>query len=287
MNFFPSRLYNHDFPSLVVAIAYAITATIIQTNEHTNLVLATAEIRHGFQANELLSLLGVGKSHKKQADLSRKLELAKQQQILNFVPTNNVTTTKSNIVELKHGDGAVSSDDERLEMERSEFSLLLAQYKPPIDTQDAFRSSQIPVEFKAKKPLPKVRLPKKAPSKKDAPTRATVTPSTGSTVDDVPLQVGDKAHRIHFETLMDVRTKQPLGSMGAAKLVPWVPPFIHRNIIIVADPRKQSSEFRAALQYLESSQKQKETSSNIVAITADTSDEVIAYVQHITHLFLD
>ena len=278
MKVLSSRLYKYDFSSFASTCACAIAVAIILTNEHANLVLATTEIRYGFQTNELLSLFAVGKAQKNQADLIRKLELAKQQQLLKSSPTSNVTTSKTNVVEMKNSDVAVS-DDERLEIERSAFSLLLAQYKPPIDTQDAYRSSQIPVEFKPKKPLPKVpQPPKKAHMKKNTPARATVTPS--SIVNDVPLQVGDKAHQIHFEALIDVLTKQPLGSMGAAKLVPWVPPFIHRNIIIVADPRKQSSEFRTALQYLESSQKQKETSTNIIAITADTSDEMIAYVQY-------
>ena len=279
MIFFAIPHHNNDFSYSIVAFACAIVAFIFLTNETSGIKLpsATTEFRYCCQTKQLLVLFAVGKAHQKQAELTRKLELAKRQQLLKSVLTGNVTSsTKSFVTDPTQGTSTVTAN-KRLEMERSEFSLLLAQYKPPIDTQDSHRSSQIPLELKTKKTLPKVTPPKKAQTKKDSPTEATVAPS--SIDDNVPLQVGEKAKRVHFESLIDVLTRQPLGSMGAAKLVPWVPPYIHRNIIIVADPRKQSSELRTALQYLESNQQQKENLTNIVAITADTSDEMMAYVR--------
>ena len=273
MRFFQRFLCSHNFSSYDILIALATCFALLPRNDRSGVVIATTEHRNGFHTKRLFVLFAAGKAHQKQLELTRKLEIAKQQQQLHdpSLVNSNVTTI---LTGMKQNKGAFS-DDECLEKKRSEFSLLLAQFKPPMDSKDTYQSSQVPV----KKSTSNVTPPKKVPSKKVAPIEGEVKSS--NSVDDLPLQVGDKSQRIHFETLVDAFTKKPLGSMGAAKLVPWVPPFIHRNIIIVVDPRKQSSEFRTALQYLESNNEQRKESaaSNVIGITSDTSEEMIAYVQ--------
>jgi hypothetical protein len=255
----------------VIVFAICSVVTGFPTNDRTGAMLATTERRNGFPTKRLFVVFAAGKAQKKQIELTRKLEIAKQQHQAPSSTNSNVTNTFPGVAGVDQNKSEIS-DDDRLEMKRSEFSLLLAQFNPPVVSKDTYRS-----QVQTRKSTSNVIPPKKTPSKKVAPTKTEVTPS--SIVDEVPLQVGDKARRIHFETLIDVMTKQPLGSMGAAKLVPWVPPFIHNKIIIVNDPRKQSSEFRTALQYLESSKEQrKESSTNIIGITSDTAEEMIAYV---------
>lgn len=277
MNLLAKGLRNYDFSSylfiIFIVIAFAICSVVtgFPTNDRTGAMFATTERRNGLPTKRLLVVFAVGKAHKKQIELTRKLEIAKQQHQAPSSTNSNVTNTFPGVVGVDQNKCEIN-DDDRLEMNRLEFSLLLAKFNPPVDSKDTYRS-QVPTRKSTSNVIP----PKKVPSKKVAPTKTEVTPS--SFVDDIPLQVGDKAQRIHFETLIDVLTKQPLGSMGAAKLVPWVPPFIHRKIIIVVDPRKQSSEFRTAMQYLESSKEQRqESSTNIIGITSDTAEEMMAYV---------
>ena len=98
--------------------------------------------------------------------------------------------------------------------------------------------------------------------------------------DIVSLEQGDKGERKHFETLVEVATGKPLGPIEAAKLVPWVPPYIHNSLVVVADPRKQSSELRQAIQYIQTMLNDEDDDASIteaekkIQIIAISSDSV-------------
>lgn len=211
-------------------------------------------------SQDTLCLFALGKAQNKQAELARKLELAKKQQ--------------------RHGDDNAAkitrdSDDDtkrRAEQERSEFALLLAKNAPPPETK---RKALIREEFfpQAEKPTaPTGSKPKAAVKRRK---KAAGAPGVAEPDEDQHFQEGDIARRRHFESLVSVTTKQPLGPMAAAHLVPWVPPYLSRYLIILADPRKQSPELRSALQFLTSSTAPS-ILLNTVAIVADTPEETTA-----------
>lgn len=69
---------------------------------------------------------------------------------------------------------------------------------------------------------------------------------------NAPLQEGDIARRGDFETLLCCDSGSLVGPIDAARLVPWVPPFVADYIVILADPRAQSTDLRRTVQYLTS-----------------------------------
>jgi hypothetical protein len=92
-----------------------------------------------------------------------------------------------------------------------------------------------------------------------------------------PLQQGDVAKRIHFEQLVAMETmssssQQPLGPIGAAQLVPWVPPYLTNYLVVLADPRKQSGDLRQTIAYL-ASNLAPNILPQVVVITGDPNEE--------------
>jgi hypothetical protein len=91
-----------------------------------------------------------------------------------------------------------------------------------------------------------------------------------------PLQQGDVAKRIHFEQLFSMEnmasSSQPLGPIGAAQLVPWVPPYLTNYLMVLADPRKHSGDLRQAILYL-TSNLALDILPNVVVITSDSNEE--------------
>jgi hypothetical protein len=81
-------------------------------------------------------------------------------------------------------------------------------------------------------------------------------------------QEGDVAKRLEFERLVSLETGQPLGAVGAAQLVPWVPPYLVNYLVVLADPRKQSGDLRQSMQFL-ASNLEPEMLSQVIAISAD------------------
>ena len=203
-------------------------------------------------------LFALGKAQNKQAELARKLELAKKQQRQG--DDNDASIKRDNDDDVKR----------RAEQDRSEFALLLASNAPPPEPKrkDLIRQEFIP-------PAEKPAAPSKPKAVVKRRKKAAGTPGVTESEEDDHLQEGDIARRRHFESLISVTTKQPLGPMAAAQLVPWVPPYLSRYLIILADPRKQSPELRSALQFLKSSTAPS-ILSNTVAIVADTPEETTA-----------
>jgi hypothetical protein len=214
-------------------------------------------------------LSALGKAHNRQAELARKLKLAKQQQHL--LTTGNLTT-----IENATGNNFQSENDsnqqQRLEMKKTEFDRLLAQNVSPLNENEALHASQRGAATKTTTLLPKLSKPQIKRTKKIVKT------IENSTQVDLPLQEGDTAIRLHFESLVCTSTRKPLGPMGAAQLVPWVPPYLNRNLIVVVDPRKHSSEWRSIVQLLTSnySNLMGDLQSSIIAVTVDDPDETTA-----------
>ena len=86
----------------------------------------------------------------------------------------------------------------------------------------------------------KQKVPKKKPPPKTKPQ---------------PQPNEPDAYRIDFESLMSIETGAPLGPIGAAKLLPWIPPFTSSSgrLIILSDPQPQSTDFQKCIEYLSSS----------------------------------
>lgn len=101
-------------------------------------------------------------------------------------------------------------------------------------------------------------------------TLADVTEEDESTIQD-----GDIARRRDFEPLVSLATSKPLGPIQAAQLVPWVPPFLTKYLIVVTDPRRQSTDLRQSIQYL-SSTLEPEVLSQVMVISADENTETAA-----------
>jgi hypothetical protein len=267
MNELTNVLRNYDLFSYSLIVMLVIACKMYTDG---GAVFAATQHKICFPVRKTFVLFAAGKAQEKQIELARKLEIAKQQHQVPLITNTEVSANLTDVVPLNQTKSSVSTADQ-MEMKRSEFSLLLAQFKPPANSKETYQSSQIQAR---KSPISKL-----TPSKKERSKKAPRTKTDVSVIDDVPLEVGGKAQRVHFEALIDTRIKQPLGSMGAAKLVPWVPPFRHQNVIIVVDPRKQSSDFRTAIQYLEGNDEIKTAAlTSIIGITSDTAEEVNAYV---------
>lgn len=74
---------------------------------------------------------------------------------------------------------------------------------------------------------------------------------------------------------MTVPDGSPLGPIAAARLVPWVPPFLQQNLIVIVDPRRSSGDWRQALQYVASTY----GAANIVGVTAETPAKTSSWLQ--------
>jgi hypothetical protein len=221
--------------------------------------------------------------------------------------TNSHKTSKDEIHKAEQDD-----DNTDLEQQRSEFAELLAKRPPPPREQTpsantmstaATRTGNFSVDPSNKKPKVKAKDLKKkkkasiaAKNAEKRKSKENVTHyrvSNGKTIfhrltcmipitsieikqelesSRHPLQEGDTAKRIDFETLISLETSRALGPMEAAKLVPWVPPYLSDYMIVLADPRQQSGDLRQAMAYLASNMKV-DVLQNIVVITPDSSEE--------------
>ena len=82
------------------------------------------------------------------------------------------------------------------------------------------------------------------------------------------------AERIHFEKLLRVDTNRVLDAIGAAELVPWVPPFVIDRLIVICDPRPNSASLRMAMQYLKGNREERTNAKiRIIGVTADAPQQ--------------
>lgn len=200
---------------------------------------------------------GFNKARNRQAQMAEKLNIAKQQE-------GKVQPSEENKME------------ETNQPSQEDFQRLLDSTQWAIPSEDDTSSAFIP-DIKAGKKKKKV---KKDPQAKIDAERAAAEKKRKKQ----EAKKKQNAQRLYFEPLVDVETNQPLGSIEAAKLVPWVPPYLKDCLMIIADPRPNSADLRQSIQYLASTvepkdyddQSQRTIQDQVIFVTADSVNEMQA-----------
>jgi hypothetical protein len=205
---------------------------------------------------------GFNRAKNKQAELAKKMAMAKKekQEPSNSVvvdPTTTTTTTSDDVNNVK--DGSNRMDDREHEV----FAKLLSTTKGALPTIDDTNSAFIaPIKVGQGKKKQVIKPPPPPPPKKKKPK------------DPKDEKV---AQRQYFESLIDVETSSALGPIGAAQLVPWVPPYLTDCMVVFADPRTSSGDLRQTLKYLASNLKdqdeEQKLTKQVIFITADSVQE--------------
>ena len=234
---------------------------------------------------------GFQSAKNKQAELVRKMQQAKQQQQQQKVDQENA----SDAINKQDKDTAATNKSKSQTKKdhddmHTEFRKLLASNLPPPEPAS---STNVPTLARPQKPKtpatpaagggPKVaaRDLKRKRKRQQANSELDKSNKESETEQEpiVVLQVGDKGRRRDFEKLVQPMTLQPLGPLQAAQLVPWVPPYLTDYLIVVADPRRQSNDLRATLQYIVNDESAALLSATvkILAVTADEAQELVAW----------
>ena len=225
---------------------------------------------------------GFNSAKNKQLELAKKMALAKKQhQPENTDPTQQMDETTSLSAE------AEKEGEKRLQADRARFAELLRTTKVsnpnPLYEDDELDSGEqsrraatqplasitaVAGALSAKRKVGSSGANAKKRQKKVNAKKAQAEEDDEDDDEGRPLQEGDIASRYDFDRLISCETGSPLGPMLSAQLVPWVPPFVADYLVILADPRAQSSDLRRSVQYVSSN-----TSPNVrrqvIAITAD------------------
>lgn len=233
---------------------------------------------------------GFNKAKNKQAELAKKMALAKKQKegsAVNDDSPNNrkvstddkgiAKTTSNNEEEKKNK----NDDEDDMKRRRDDFETLLRTTKGAIPSYDNYSDSEfIPhIQAGSKIGIPKKKKQKTIEQKENEKQKALLLAEEAMNNKKV------EAQRIHFEELIDVSTSNALGVIGAAKLVPWVPPYLKSCLIVFVDPRTNSNDLRRTIQYLSSSSTISSSSSSssssdnegdVVFVTADSVAETKA-----------
>ena len=211
---------------------------------------------------------GFNKARNKQADLAKKMAIAKEQ---NMATDFNVPSTSTdNNKKKKEEDGDDSGGDER--KRREDFETLLRTTKGALPSKDVTEPAYIaPMQAgsKTKKIVPKEKPPKKKTLEQQQQEEKEKL--LKQKVFHIEVQ------RLHFESLIDVETSAPLGVIGAAKLVPWVPPYLKNCLIVFVDPRSNSNDLRRTIKYHSSSSSSDE--GEVVFVTADSVGETRSWLK--------
>ena len=209
---------------------------------------------------------GFNKARNKQAELKKKMAIAKAQNNEQKGGENKTidTTTSGGDVDISRTEG------------REAFEALLRTTKGAIPSGDDTESAYIaPMQAGNSKTKKKKSGPKPKPPKQKTKARE----KKGQR--DEHRQSIVEAQRRHFESLLDAETSAPLGAIGAAKLVPWVPPFLKTCLIVFVDPRSNSNDLRKTMRYHASSSLVTAPSSgkggvDVAFVTADSVGETQA-----------
>ncbi|KAG7353470.1 hypothetical protein IV203_002825 [Nitzschia inconspicua] len=89
------------------------------------------------------------------------------------------------------------------------------------------------------------------------------------------------AQRQFFEQLIDLETSNALGPIGAAHLVPWVPPYLTDCLVVFADPRATSGDLRQTIKYLTSNLREQSDKfwKQVSFVTVDSVPEMRSWIQ--------
>ena len=181
-------------------------------------------------------------AQRKQAEMLQKKKLAQQQK-------------KQEEVQ----DEAADDENDTTSQQHAEFETLLQETRGALPSQ----KNQGDLSYLA--PIQVGRGAKQKAAKKKAPVKT----------QPQPKQKEPDAYRVDFESLIAIETGAPLGPIGAAQLLPWIPPFTSSSgrLIILSDPRPQSTEFQKCIEYLSSSSNtnlQEMLQDSILFISADS-----------------
>ena len=233
----------------------------------------------------------------KQAELAKKLELAKQQQKSDDDSDEKVVQNTDSKQQQRGDENLLETKKKEQSDEHAEFARLLAKNQPMRSKENPFseptsasqnskpKTSGSSSRVKATQLLKSKSQQKETTKTSKGKTSKMDNENTsweGDTEETLHnLQQGDKARRLDFETLHDASTSKPLGAMRAAQLVPWVPPFLTEYLIVLADPRPRSPDLRQSAQYLHSEESFRNTM-KMIAITADDSTkETLAWMKRV------
>ena len=186
------------------------------------------------------------RARNKQAELLEKMAAAKSakgEEAPQLVETLTSDDNKPIVV----GDATPTSVDQQ--EQRAVFAQLLNTTQRAIPRRDSEEEDFGENAFfpdikvgKVKQPVPQPR-PSNKPQSSTPSSKLVAHNNSSETVVVV-------AERVHFESLLNITTEQPIGAMTAARLVPWVPPYWIDSLVVLTDPRRHSRDLRVALQYL-------------------------------------
>ena len=273
-------------PRPTTIIAAFVVPTTLQTTTTTTITTTTRIPRRKTGGCQLRSTteLGMGGFNRggKQAELARKMALAKQQKSDGddklTVPVDESHQEKDETTILSAQELQLKQDHqlfaqllknsnlEKLTREKSARNDRTTTANPVSFTRTSFgstNSNNTNNNSYGKAPrVAKNKKKKKAAKKEDKE----------EDYQALVLQEGDIARRPDFETLVSCASAKPLGNIEAAKLVPWVPPFLADYMVVLVDPRTQSGDLRKTLMYL-SSTLEPRILEQLICINADSVAE--------------
>ena len=229
---------------------------------------------------------GFNSAKSKQLELVKKMALAKKQQQSDEELQKGEEATPANCDE----------EEQRLQQDRARFAELLRTSKVsnpnPLYEDDELDSlqqqsrrsmqSSLKASVTARAGALKAKRSSNSKAKKSQKKDSSKISKVERDEDeDQPLQEGNTARRHDFEGLISCETGAALGPIVSAQLVPWVPPFTAEYLIILVDPRAQSSDLRRAVQYV-SSNTSPDILRHIIAINSDEVSVTKSWIERTT-----
>lgn len=217
---------------------------------------------------------GFNRARNKQAELAKKMAIAKSQ---NDNDNDNINENKSNPRTQDDASMATSIDTKQQQQQEkmADFEKLLRTTKGAMPSNNDSQSTYMAPIGAGIRKQPGTR---KKPGQKQ---KQKATKIRGDDNDNA-IETETGASRIDFESLIDASTSMPLGPIGAARLVPWVPPFLEKALIVVCDPRSASRDLRRVMGYHASSPLTTSSGKDncgLVFVTADSLGETTAWMK--------
>lgn len=239
--------------------SFSSSVAFVSTSSGSNSPLSSASRLNGNDKIKLKMGKGFKNAQKKQAEIAKQFSSIAEKK--KEESSNNTPNTSAS------SDYEVNKDDRN-----SKDYLLLAQLLKDTNKIIAKEGDENDKMFVAPKKLNKPKQRKNIAQSKRLKKQ-------GSKKQKEEKEKEGISQRAHFETLLFTETSKPLGVIEAAKLVPWVPPFINEYLYVIADPRARSTELRQTILYLASTLNADFFHKNVIIITADPAAETNAWKQ--------
>jgi len=255
---------------LAVVLASSAIDAFSPIDRRTSCVIRKSSRSSTCRLTELHMGKGFNSAKNKQAELARKMAIAKKQSAINNGQDDSSAGTGE--------DPSQTEEERKLEEDRARFAQMLRDSKVtnpnPFEKSDEIENRPMRLRVAARIETPKGRKTSKAVKRRK---ESAATPKGEEDDVNVPLREGDIARRGDFETLFCCDSGGPVGPIDAARLVPWVPPFVADYIVILADPRAQSHDLRRTVQYL-TSNLAPDVLRHTIAINSDEVTETEAWI---------